>query len=258
MKKTLILFLIIILAGIITKYAYDYYFDENKTCSKESNTEVVLINNTNDTIITYLTLNSDTNYVNNVNNVFGILGTGLQGYLMLMPNDTLSYTSPCCKGFSGNLSFGTPPLNCADTLFPFGVNIFEFTLNDNFKSVKSPQETIDISCVAGVNCSIACKVSDNNWNAGSIDTVKSFQNSYIYDNTGRAGIYPYGCDICTASQNPPVCSNARKYAQPQSNAICNVQRDANKKGGKVYVIFNGFINGEINNQKQINTNQNGK
>jgi hypothetical protein len=249
MKKKIALFLILTIVGVGAYFGYEKYFKEKQESvivDDNKNTEVLVINETKDTVCAYLTLGSDTNYVTNVNGIFGITLSGLQGFFFLAPNDTVSYKSPVGKGFSGNITFGTPPINCPDTLeFPYGINIFECSLNNGFASVPNAQETIDISCVSGVNSKIACSVSDSNWNAGDTVGVMAFENSYIYDNVGRIGVYPFGCDTCTGSKAPPVCVPARKYSQPQSKSICNVQRDATKKGGKVIVKYKGVLNGEI-------------
>ena len=241
MKKLIILILIGAIVGFIVQFCSD---KPSKNTTQE--TTLYLVNESTDTVTVFLTLGSDTNYVTNVLGVYGITTSGLQGSFKLLPNDTVYYTSSNGKGFAGNLSFDTPPLNCADTVFPLGVNVFEFALNNNFASVKNAQETIDISCVAGVNCKIGCKVDTLSWNDGSTNQFTYFENSFIYDNVGRRGVYPVGCDDCTASVSPPICPNQLKPSQPQTNAICNIQRNASKKGGNVFVIYKGKLKGEIN------------
>lgn len=238
------IFLFITLA-VLMQACFFFEQKDEEVLASESKTEFVLINGTNDTVTVYLTLGSDTNCVNNVNGVFGIQGSGLQGSFLLYPNDTTNFTSPDGKSFEGNLSFGFAPSNCPDSLnYPLGINLFEFNLNDNFPYIQNPQETIDISCVAGANCSITCNVSDSTWNAGTTyPVVMNFSNSFLYENTYRVGVFPYGCDDCTASVKPPSCPNHRKYAQPQKDKICNVQRNASSSGGKVTVTFCGFLNG---------------
>jgi hypothetical protein len=238
-----IVFTFIIILVIVVKCSDP----EIKEVKKEKSTELLVVNETTDSVVVYLTLGADTNYVTNVNGIYGITTTGLQGFFILAPHDTVSYTSQP-KGFSGNLSFNTPPLNCPTKQFPTGINIFEFALNNNFKSIKYAQETIDISCVAGVNSRIGCQIDSlGGWNAGNgIDKFTMFENSFIYDNVGRIGVYPYGCDSCSKIYQPPICSNLLKPSEPQKQNTCNIQRDANKKGGKVYVIYKGALNGEIN------------
>jgi len=245
MKKRFYYYLFLIIVGVISYFTYEKCFENKKCCDSDNkNTEVCVINATKDTVNVFLTIGADTNYVTNVNGIFGITQSGLKGYFTLPPNDTVSYKSPCDKGFNGNLAFGDYANNCPDTTkFHLGMNIFEFALNNDFKGVPNAQETIDISCVSGVNCKITCKLSENNWNAGG-DTSKftSFGNSFIYNNVGRVGVFPFGCDSCILIKNPPTCLN-RKFSQPQKKSICQVMRDATKKGGKIYVIYEGVLNG---------------
>lgn len=235
MKKKITILLLCILAITIAALLY--------INPPKKGTELILVNNSKDTVKTYLTLGADTDYVTNVKGVFGIQDSGLQGSLILLPGDTLRYTSPEGKGIAGNFSFGIQPINCPVNKYPEGVNIFEFALNNNFKTVQNAQETIDISCVAGVNSSITCFLSDKNWNAGDTAGFQFFENSYLYDNVGRIGVYPYGCDDCTQSVSPPFCEGHPEYSKPQAKPICNVQRDASKNGGSVTVVFNNFIKG---------------
>lgn len=249
MKKRFYGFLALIAIGVITYFTFEKCFGKKECCETSGingNTEVCVVNATKDTVNVFLTLGSDTNYVTNVNGVFGITEVGLKGYFTLLPNDTVSYQSPLNKGFNGNLSFGDYANNCPDTtVFPLGMNIFEFALNNNFNGIPNAQETIDISCVSGVNCKIGCNFSQNNWNAGDTVGFTSIENSYLYDNVGRIGVFPFGCDSCTVIKNPPICPNHKKFSQPQSKSICNVQRNATLKGGKLYVIYGGVLNGEI-------------
>ena len=232
-----IILLFVIIIGIVLECS-------SPNVEKSNSTRLAIINETDDTTIVYLTLGADTNYVTDVNGIYGITTTGLQGSFLIIPKDTVYYTSPKEKGFSGNLSFNTPPMNCRDSLFPNGINIFEFTLNNNFKGVLYAQETIDISCVAGVNCKIGCEIdSTSGWNAGNgIVGFGYFQNSYLYDNLDRIGVYPVGCDSCSKIYQPPICPNPLSPSQPQSKNTCNIQRDANKKGGTVFVIYKGILN----------------
>lgn len=245
MKNKLLGFIALLIIGFITYLGYNTAFNEHsKCCASENNTELLVVNGTDSSVVVYLTLGADTNYVTNVNGIYGITSNGLQGSFILGANDTVSYTSICGKGFNGNLSFGGAPNNCPDTVaFPLGMNIFEFALNNNFAGIPNAQETIDISCVSGVNCKITCNLSENNWNAGG-DTSKftSFGNSYLYDNVGRVGVFPFGCDSCILIKNPPTCLN-KKFSEPQKKSICQVMRDATKKGGDIYVIYGGVING---------------
>jgi hypothetical protein len=237
-----IVFIFIIILVIVIKCS-----EPEKKKETIKSTELLVVNETNDSVLVFLTIGSDTNYVTNVLGIYGIKTNGLQGSFILAPNDTVSYISGE-KGFSGNLSFNTPPLNCPTNEFPLGINIFEFSLNNNFKGILYPQETFDISCVAGVNCRIGCTFDSlAYWTAGNgIKRFGAIENSFIYDNVGKIGVYPYGCDSCSQIYQPPICENYLKPSEPQKQNTCNIQRDANKKGGKVYVIYKGVLNGEIN------------
>ena len=188
----------------------------------------------------WLTLGNVDGFVTDVNGIFGITGTGLQGSFTLKASEELEYTSE--KGISGNLSFGTAPINCPTGTYPNGVNIFEFCLN-NSSQAGSPQETIDISAVAGVHSLLKATLSGGGtWNAGTAHTeIASFENAELYSNTGLVGVFPYGCDNCTSSDNPPSCPGHPAYETPQSEPICNIQRDATNSGGTVTVEFIGFI-----------------
>ena len=83
------------------------------------------------------------------------------------------------------------------------------------------------------------------WNAGSDHpNITSFENKKIGDNVGQIGVFPYGCDNCTSSDNPPQCPappvGAPSPPVPQTEKICLVQRDASQAGGTVLVTFQGF------------------
>lgn len=244
MKLTKEIFILVLIVSLYL--SYKIFFDKKQTC-ENNNTELLVVNNTSEGVDVYLTIGSDTNYVINVNGIYGIQDSGKKGYFHLKAHDTVSYKSPIGKGFNGNLAFGDYANNCPDTVkYPFGMNIFEFAINNNFPSTPNAQETIDISCVAGVNCKITCNLSNKNWNAGDTLGFTSFENSYIYNNTYRIGVFPYGCDSCTVIKNPPICPNTKKFAQPQRRSICNVQRNATLKGGKIFVVYGGVLKSEIN------------
>jgi hypothetical protein len=169
----------------------------------------------------------------------------LQGSFTLKSGASVSFTPPVGVGISGNFAFGTPPLNCATSQFPSGINVAEFTLNNAFQT-GIPQESIDISAVAGVNSLLQFGMTGGGaWNAGSTQpNVASFENKKIGDNVGQVGVFPYACDICTGSDKPPKCDappvGAPSPPVPQTQNICLVQRDASQAGGTVLVTFNGF------------------
>lgn len=162
----------------------------------------------------------------------------LVGSFVLQPGQSVGPYAPDKLGLNGNLSFGTQPLNCPTPQFPNGVSIFEFIINNGFQP-GNPQETVDISCVAGVNCLIKGELLGGpDWNAGATQPkVRLIENGKMNTNTGRVGVFPYGCDNCTAITSPPVCPGHPPYEKPQREPICNVQRNAKVTGGLVKVSF---------------------
>lgn len=197
----------------------------------------------------YLTLGAVSGCVQDVNAI-ALVKTPvnpLQGWFPLANGVTQTYTPPQGLGISGNFAFGSPPLNCPTAEFRNGINLAEFMLNNAFQE-GNPQETIDISCVAGVNALIAFAMTGGGtWNAGPLRSgVANFANKPLGQNTGLVGVFPCGCDDCTSRKNPPQPSCPQspnpppKYEACQSEPICNVQRDASSSGGSVEVIFLGF------------------
>lgn len=163
------------------------------------------------------------------------------GSFVLPPNASTPEYAPDKMGFNANISFNAQPQNCPDGLFPHGVNLFEFIINNAFQGAAA-QETVDISCVAGINCAIGALLGGPTWNAGPTQPrVTRIENGKHGTNTGRVGVYPVGCDDCTASVSPPVCPHPLKKERPQVAAICNVQRPASKNGGLIEVCFLGSL-----------------
>lgn len=174
--------------------------EEAETPAKEDISRTTLeIENASieDSVLTYLTLGADTNFITNVNGIFGISDSGLQGSFW-MHKDSVYVYDYSGKGLSGNFSFNTPPLNCPTTAFPTGNNLFEVTLN-NAGTVSKAQETVDISCVAGINALGKYELTGGgDWIAGG-NSVNSFANAEIYQNVDSVGVFPFGCDDCTKS-----------------------------------------------------------
>lgn len=208
-------------------------------------TQIQLANQSTQDVVAYITLGATPGCVQDVSQLTfsdtSIKVTALaplQGYFTLKANSSSYIKAPGTDGFNGNFSFSTPPLNCPTPDFPNGVNLAEFIINNGFQQ-GSPQETLDISCVAGVNAKIKFAVSADNWstNGGAI-AVSSFENQ-TGANTGLVGVYPYGCDNCTASVAPPSCVG-KQPKNANKEPICNVQRDAKSNaGGTVEVIYLG-------------------
>ncbi|MEI6079473.1 MAG: hypothetical protein WCQ53_02385 [bacterium] len=218
--------------------------DSNNGGDTTTQTSLKVKNSSTSAVDVWLTLGQVDGFVTDVNGIFGITTSGLQGKFTLQVGSELTYTPT--KGISGNLSFGTPPINCPTSTFTNGVNIFEFCLN-NKAQAGTPQETIDISAVAGVNSNLKCTLSGGGaWNAGSAHTgITTFENAALNSNTGLIGVFPSGADNCTSSDAPPVCVAPdlphQPYETPQSEPICNIQRDATSAGGTVQIEFIGAL-----------------
>ena len=210
-------------------------FDSRET---ESTTLYMINNSDEDSVLVYLTLGADTNFITDVKGIFGIEDEGLQGSFWLHKDSVYTYTYKG-KGLSGNFSFGTPPLNCFTDEWKTGVNLFEVTIN-NAGTVSKAQETVDISNVAGVNAIVTYKLSGGgDWLANG-EKVDSFYNESLYKNYGLKGVFPFKCDDCTKSSAPPKCLDSKKTAKPQKNHTCNVSRNAYYAGGSVTITFKGY------------------
>lgn len=190
----------------------------------------------------YITLGATPGCVQDVAQITGVAITKmypLMGYFELASKATVILTAPGKLGFNGNFSFNTPPLNCPTPEFPNGVVLAEFIINNGFQQYG--QETIDVSCVAGANAFVAFEMSQDDWtsNFGKITAIKKIENGTKLDNTGRVGVFPYGCDNCTSSDHPPECVGKQpKYVNKEP--ICNVQRPAgSNKGGTLTAVYKG-------------------
>lgn len=196
---------------------------------------MLVIKNGNDTnsVLVYVTLGcpDTTKWQSNVNGMFGITATGLQGAFYLAPGQQVSYTSK--KALQGNVCFNSAPVNC-----PQKVTVCEFCLN-NAGTSKNAQETTEISCVSGVSFIASITLQGSKWTANypGYDTVTTIQNGPIGTNSGRVGVYPFGCDDCTmATSGAPSCTQGKNEV-PQKHAICNVQRNARYSGGTVTITY---------------------
>jgi hypothetical protein len=205
-------------------------------------TQLVIRNASKKPVTVWITLGATPGCLQDVTQIpYVTSGTGLVGSFVLNSKQVTAAYAPAVLGFNANLSFNTQPLNCPCDAMPYGVNLFEFIINNGFQPAGS-QETVDISCVAGVNCIIMAELSGATWNAGPTQpNVTKIQNGVPPTNTGKVGVYPFGCDTCTSITAPPSCpSQPWPYETPQTDAICNVQRDATGPcGGIVKVTYLG-------------------
>jgi hypothetical protein len=203
-------------------------------------------NETTESVLVFLTLGATPGCVQDVGlltftpAVELVVIAPLMGSFELAPGLEVEVTAPAGDGLNGNFSFGTPPLNCPCQDWPEGVCLAEFIVNNGFQP--GGQETVDISGVCGANAFLRINLSEDDWtsNGGAIAPVKSFANETRFRNTGLVGVYPYGCDNCTSSDNPPACVGQHpEFAN--ADPICNVQRSAGENlGGAVRVSFLGW------------------
>lgn len=196
-----------------------------------------------DTVDVWLTLSvfndsvTASKYIQQVDGIFGMTGSEPFGSFKLPPGDTLSYTPD--KAISGNLCFGTQPLNCPNPKWPRATNIFEFALNNNL--APASQETVEISCVAGVNCIMEGFLVGPGWTVTTgIDTVRTFINGPFGNNRNRYGVFPTGCTDCTDQNGAPLCDPLVPFEKPNKNKICLLQRPASIGGGEIYCTFKNF------------------
>lgn len=205
-------------------------------------------NDCTDSVKVYITLGATTGCVQDVSQITGATITKmypLMGHFDLPSRSTVTLSAPTGMGFNGNFSFNTPPMNCPTPQQPDGVVLAEFIINNGFQQYG--QETIDVSCVAGANAFVAFEMGADDWtsNSGKINLVKNIANGTKLNNTGKIGVFPYGCDNCTSSDNPPGCVGKQpQYANKAP--ICNVQRPAgNNQGGTLTAVYKGPTPGSV-------------
>jgi hypothetical protein len=205
-------------------------------------------NDSTNPVAVYITLGMPPGCVHDVAQITGVAITKLQplmGHFELASRQTVTLAAPAGMGFNGNFSFNTPPMNCPTPQQPDGVVLAEFIINNGFQQYG--QETIDVSCVAGANAFAAFEMSATDWtsNGGKITAIQKIENGTKLDNTNRVGVFPYGCDNCTSSDNPPSCVGKQpQYANKEP--ICNVQRPAgNNHGGSLTAVYKGPTPGSI-------------
>ena len=205
--------------------------------SNQQNTTLQITNATKDSVLVYLTLGGgdDGTFLQNVNGVFGITQSGLVGSFYLHSKDTLSYTSTL--KLSGNIGFGSQGINCPNSTWVTGVNIFEFNLNE-------PQESLDISAMGGVNSIMGVDlIAGPNWGVtGNLD-VRHCQNDTMYKNADHIGVYPFKCTDCTDTLGSASCTQIAET--PNKTAICNPTRSKDQRGGIVLLTFKGYTNWQI-------------
>lgn len=200
---------------------------------------IQIINASDSDITVYITLGSTPGCLQQASDIPFVTDTiGLNvGYFILHAGDSTICYAPEDMGFNGNITFNSQPINCPTNTFPNATNLFEFIINNAFQP-GIPQNSVDISCVAGANCVMKVYLDGGSaWNASdSFPDVDSIYNAGVLLNSGLPGVFPYGCDTCTGAKNPPSCAVSDK--DKQKLPICNVQRDAiGAGGGVIRVVF---------------------
>lgn len=213
----------------------------NEVAPTDTLTKLIIVNGSDSAVTVWITLGATQGCLQSIGEIPYITDSlsNLVGSFVLGAGDSTEAYAPIGMGFNGNITINSQPLNCPTPQVPNGVNIFEFIINNSYQT-GIPQETIDISCVAGVNSSFKAYLTGGNaWNAGStIPQVDSIYNEGLIGNSGLVGVYPYGCDTCTGAKTPPSCITTSTDKQKQS--ICNVQRNAvGSGGGFITVVYLG-------------------
>ena len=189
-------------------------------------TAVCVKNGSGKPVVVYLTLGGGGGWVSDVYGIFGIKAHGTSGSFSLNANDSVSYTS--ADPFRGNISFDSPAMNCV-------TNIFEVAVNNYSMRHPSYQETLEISCVGGVNCIGKMRMyGGGKWIATTgYENIKEIHNDTIGANAGLIGVYPFGCTNCDSAVNPPICGTPAEACQ--TLPICNISRNARRSGGKITI-----------------------
>lgn len=216
--------------------------NEQSEPAVDTTTRIRVVNETDSAVVVWLSLGATNGCLQDIGQVPYITDSvaPLKGYFTLAAHDsTIDYAPALDTGFNGEFSFDTVALTCAIPRYPFGINIFEFIVNISNAPYPNPQETVEISCVDGANCIISGKFfGGEDWNASAMyPKVDSIWNKGIHNNSGQIGVFPFGCDDCTKSVNPPCGKNDK---DKQKYPICTVQRNAiGSGGGVVRVAYRG-------------------
>jgi hypothetical protein len=204
-------------------------------------TEMIIKNADTSDVLVYLTIGGGLDssvWVQNVNGVFGIKDSGLVGSFILKAGESKHYYAKNGKAIQGQFCFNGQAYQCLSDSTYTGSTLTEFCLN-NYGTVDNAQETLDISCVAGVSYLAEINMCGGGiWTANypGYDTVVAIKNDIFGRNTDKVGVFPVGCDDCDSSDAPPQCV-VGKGEKPSAHAICQVQRNASNSGGCVTFVY---------------------
>lgn len=156
-------------------------------------------------------------------------------------------------------------------LYPYGLNIFEFTVNSWWqKGVTTGKgESFDISCVDGLHSVLSVSVTSFGprntqglnpnfgafWDFGYTDStgvlqkfVSATNGAFLNDCINIPGVFPYGCDWGYKQDAPPTpCANPayKVTCSTKYGDINTSQTNRQGQGGVVTCEFKGFTYGEV-------------
>jgi hypothetical protein len=167
--------------------------------------------------------------------------TPKSGNTIISGSLTFDCTPTCPCGTSGLVP--CPQLGGGFRLperLPNGTNQAEFTLNNN------GNESVDISCVNGVNAKIAMRLEGGSptWHTHSGTPISNITNRRIDiaagldENCTQPGVYPFNLTQCS-STNTSTCLNGQPLCHPTNGPdFCELGRQGS--GGTVTVMVEGF------------------
>lgn len=210
-------------------------FVKNKTEATQYTNLSIKNSSKQDSVLVYVTLQAP----NSVVGLFGItdtIGSCSKGTFYAYKDST--YTSDISGPLEGVvISFVGDNLPCQVAVtqgFPFGINIFECSIN-------TPFEVFDISTEDGVNSILRTSVTDTvNWSTGDGDFQENFRSTTnlfpIEKNLNIAGVFPYRCTDCIdlGTAIPRNCFNLPDTCN--TNRICQVAR-TNNNGGTILIEY---------------------
>lgn len=158
------------------------------------------------------------------------------GFFRLQPGVSVTLAQPIGYGIACRLTYKFPPTECNPLV---GQPPREAPTAVDLK-LNSGVEMVHIDCVKGINAQWCLNlVGGRQWNSVA-GTVTQIENKGFGLNRGQVGVFPYGCDGCTSSQNPPSCiESGVDNEPPQLSQICYVWRSGldDPGGGQVQVVF---------------------
>jgi hypothetical protein len=231
-------------------------------------TDVIIKNSsTLDSVEVYVTLQSTESIIG----LFGMDSTNIHQICMNVVEGDTTYV-PCIGKFwaiedsiyhlgvtkpvmGAIVTFGTMNMQCKAAIekgYTTGINNWEFTVNCFNKklnpSATGGNESFDITLVDGLHCYIRQSViapvgsGSSNWTYGDqIPFIKSKNTWPMASNVDIPGVYPYGCDLCYESKNPPkpLCFQIKCSDKYTGTNICQTNRAG--QGGQIICEFLGWV-----------------